>query len=523
MELALASSRWIQTGVALLVLLGGCTRRIDTPGDSLLGVDVVVVPDNLAAIIGDRSVQLSWTVPSTDSAGVAMYLVYRSDSANGSLNRIDSVVLPPYLDPYLTNGVQYAYRVSARSTAGVEGNQSAILRALPSYFAVRINNDSAFTKSVDVRLSLSASGASLVRFASDTTLPDNWRPFGSSHSFILTSGQGPKTVFAQFQTAAGTQITEWVQDDIVLDDRAEIVSVILSDSVFAPAESLLIWADVGESGGIARYSLGSRQNVRLFDDGVPPDAVPDDSLYTAVYVTNDGDLFEQATLTVSFTDRAGNRAQALDAAWSVSVRKPPAMPTWVSLLTEAATPDIVNLTWIRVDSEPFSQLILRRSESSGGGVSAPIISIFTSRATTTYKDTDLASSTTYYYTLEVVLTNGASELSAEGVATTPFNEIPDAVIVAVQSTADSSLSLSWTKSEAPDFDSYRLFRADSASALSASPPDDSMLVGIITSSATTSYAETGLTTFYYYRVFVYDREENFSGSNTVWGPKDFGP
>ncbi len=37
------------------------------------------------------------------------------------------------------------------------------------------------------------------------------------------------------------------------------------------------------------------------------------------------------------------------------------------------------------------------------------------------------------------------------------------------------------------------------------------------------YTETGLTQFYYYRVFTFDREENNSGSNTVWGPKVFGP
>ena len=516
-------SRWIKTGVAILILTAGCTRRIDTPADPSLAIDDVVVPDHLEAIIGDRTVQLEWTIPSADSASVARFIVYRSDSVNGTINRIDSVTRSPYLDLFLTNGVRYAYQVSARTTAGVEGNRSVILQALPGYFAVRINSDSAFTKSVDVRLSLSAAGASLVRFASDTAQPENWRPYSTFHNFILTPGQGSKTVFAQFQTAAGTQTTQWVQDDIVLDELAEIVSVMLSDSVFAPAESLLIWVDAGEEDGIARYSLSSRQNVRLFDDGVSPDVTPDDDVYTAVYVTHEGDLFEQGTLTASFTDHAGNRAQSLDATWSVSVRKQPTAPTWVSLLAETGKPGILNLTWTRVDSEPFVQLILRRSDSSGAGLSAPIIAIFTSQATTTYEDTELASSTTYYYTLEVVLTNGASVLSVQGVATTPVNEVPDAVVVAVQSTADSSLSLTWTQSSALDFESYRVFRADAAAALAASPPDDSMLVGIITSAQTTSYTEFGLTQFYYYRVFVFDQEEKSSGSNTVWGPKDFGP
>jgi len=102
------------------------------------------------------------------------------------------------------------------------------------------------------------------------------------------------------------------------------------------------------------------------------------------------------------------------------------------------------------------------------------------------------------------------------------NLAPAPVTVAVTPTEDSSLSLAWTRSPAADFSDYRVYRADSASQLSALPSND-YLVDIITDQGELTYTEAGLSRFYYYRVFVFDRGGLSAGSNTVWGPKVFGP
>jgi hypothetical protein len=205
------------------------------------------------------------------------------------------------------------------------------------------------------------------------------------------------------------------------------------------------------------------------------------------------------------------------------VRQAPTAPVWVSIVATQNQPTSLDLTWTGAHSEPFSQLLLRRSTASGVGTSAPVVAIFASPSVTSYHDTGLVGSTTYYYTLEIVLDNGLRALSAQSSGTTPADLPPDPVLVAVTPTGDSSLILSWTQSTAGDFESYRVYRALTSPALNPQPPADSLLVSVITLPATTTYTEAGHTRSYYYRVFVFDRSGQRSGSNVVWGPKNFGP
>jgi hypothetical protein len=518
------SSKLLRIAVLLLLaILASCERKVPTATDSNLKPADVPVPANLAATVGDGQVLLSWTLSSADSARITVFLVYRIDSLDAEPRRIDSIAWPPYTDASAINGTQYAYTVSARSTDGVEGARSSIITAQPRFVSLRVNDDSIYTRSIDVRLNLTATGATLMRLANDTTQPASWRTFQSNVPWQLISNAGPKSVFAQFQFVDGADYLGWVEDSIVLDDRASIASVVVSDSVLAPGDSLFLYLDAGETSGTATYDLGSQRGTRLFDDGNPPDAVTDDGMYTALYVATDGQLFEGSNVTGHFVDRAGNSAPAVQAAWRVSVRKAPPAPVWVSILTIPSEPRQLQLTWASIDAQPFSQLLLRRSLTPSQGTAAPIIKIFGSSGVTSYTDTGLVGSSTYYYTLEVALTNGLLALSAENTGTTAIDLAPDPVTVAVEPTADSSLALSWTPATASDFESYRVYRAVTLPELNPIPPDDSLLVSIIPGRSTTSYSEAGLTQFFYYRVFVFDQAGQSAGSNTVWGPREFGP
>ena len=506
-----------------LGLLSGCERKVSSPTDPSLTPDDVPVPSGLSARVGDHRVHLDWTLSSADSLELDEFIVYRIDSLNAAPRELAAVSWPPYVDSTAINGTLYAYAVAVRNLEGVVGQKSTAIRAQARFVSVRINQDSVFTRNTDVRLDLTATGATLMRFGHDSLNPAEWRTFAAASTWSLQPNAGPKRVFAQFQFADGAQFDGWVSDSITLDDRAEIQSLTLSDSVLAPGESLVITMNAGEVNGTATYDLSSRFGARLFDDGVAPDLVAADGRYTGEYVAEDGDLFELGEVVGRFTDAAGNRAPVFTSASRVSVRKPPQAPVWVSVVATSTDPNALDLTWTPSNSEPFSQLILRRSTTAGQGTAAPVVEIFTSPIIKSYHDTGLVGSTTYYYTLELVLANGLKALSAQTSGVTPADLPPTAVVVAVTPTGDSTLLLSWTQSTASDFESYRVYRAITTPALNPSPPADSLLVSVITARATTTYAEAGQTRSYYYRVFVFDRSGQRAGSNVVWGPKDFGP
>lgn len=507
----------------LLLFSSGCQREVSSPTDPDLDPAVVPVPAGLSALVGNGRVILSWTVLPADSARISSFIVYRIDSLNAQPRRLDSTLWPPFVDSTAINGTLYAYAVSARGHDQIEGQRSTAIKAQPRFVSVRINDDSVFTRSADVRLAITATGATLMRLANDTTQPSNWRNFSSTPNWSLLPNAGPKGVFAQFQFSDGAVFEGWVSDSIRLDDRALIHSLSLSDSVLAPGDTLIVILDAKENDGSATFDLGARSAIRLFDDGIAPDQAAQDGRYSGLYLAGLGDLFDAAELVGHFTDKAGNRAPNFTATWKVSVRQPPTPPVWVDIVGGQNDPRTLNLSWVRVTSEPFSQLLLRRSLVSGAGVSAPVVALFSSAGTTEHRDTGLVGSTTYYYTLEVVLTNGLRALSAQKSGLTPLDLPPDPVLVAVTPTADSSLLLTWTQTTAADFESYRVYRAATGVALNPSPPADSLLVSVITGEATTTYEESGQTQYYYYRVFVYDRAGQRSGSNVVWGPKDFGP
>lgn len=505
------------------LLLPGCERKVSSPTDPTLSPADVPVPSGLSALVGDGRVHLTWTLSSTDSLQLDKFLVYRIDSLNAKPREIAQVDWPPYVDSTAINGTLYAYAVAVRNHDGIVGERSTAIRAQARFVSVRINEDSLFTRSEDVRLALTASGATLMRFGNDTLNPAAWRSFTASVAWTLLPNPGLKRVFAQFQFSDGAVYEGWVRDSITLDDRAEIASLTLNDSVLAPGESMVITLDADEADGTATYDLGSRTGARLFDDGIAPDLTAGDGRYTAPYVAQEGDLFEAGKVVAHFTDAAGNRAPNFTSSATVSVRKPPTAPVWVSIVATAGDPNALDLAWTGVNSTPFSQLLLRRSTTSGQGSSAPVVESFSSPSVTSHHDTGLVGSTTYYYTLEVVLSNGLRAISAQSSGTTPADLPPAAVLVAVTPTGDSSLLLSWTQSTASDFESYRVYRALTTPALNPSPPADSFLVSVITAKATTTYAEAGQTRSYYYRVFVFDRSGQRTGSNVVWGPKDFGP
>jgi hypothetical protein len=114
------------------VLFAGKALAVDITATVSLGVFVPGQPSNLAATIGDKSVELSWSPPSNGGSAITDYIVEYRLSLGGSWSSFDvgsggdtSATLTG-----LSNDNSYDFRVSAVNAIG-QGPPSPVVSATP--------------------------------------------------------------------------------------------------------------------------------------------------------------------------------------------------------------------------------------------------------------------------------------------------------------------------------------------------------------------------------------------------------
>jgi hypothetical protein len=176
----------------------------------------------------------------------------------------------------------------------------------------------------------------------------------------------------------------------------------------------------------------------------------------------------------------------------------------------AASSTNINLSWSAV-TPPANCTIgsynVFRS-TANGFTPASSNQIGTVTSGTTFSDTGLAASTTYYYKVEAVDSDASSAASPQATATTlppaTCATVPSALAALTATAASSSaIGLSWTAVSAPancTISSYSVFR----STTTGFTPSSSNQVGTVASG--TTFSDTGLaaSTTYYYKVEAVD-------------------
>jgi uncharacterized lipoprotein YddW (UPF0748 family) len=198
---------------------------------------------------------------------------------------------------------------------------------------------------------------------------------------------------------------------------------------------------------------------------------------------------------VRATNSGGSSANSAQAS-ATTLPNPPAAPG--SLAATAVSSSQINLTWTD-NSTNETNFVVARSTTSGG----PYTDVVTLAAnTTSYSNTGLTASTTYYYVVRATNTGGASANSNQASATTQAS-IPAAPGgLSATAASPTQINLSWT-----DNSSNETNFVVGRSTTSGGPYTD-----IATLAAnTTSYSNTGLAvnTTYYYVV----RATNAGGSS----------
>ena len=177
---------------------------------------------------------------------------------------------------------------------------------------------------------------------------------------------------------------------------------------------------------------------------------------------------------------------------SVNATTAPDMPTGVSAV--AASSSSINISWNSVIGATGYRIYRSTSTST-------FTEVGTSE-TTSYSDTGLNASITYYYRVAAYNSNGT------GVQSNTVNAkiLPDTP-TGVTATAESSSSITVRWSSVTGTTGYRVYRSTSSTGTFSE-------VGI---STTTSYTDNGLTgyTTYYYRVAAYNVHGTGSQSSTV--------
>lgn len=497
----------IVLSIVVMLLSASCDRNLavrDPIGPPDEGPTVL----NVRAIVDDARLSLSWET--TDTSWAKHYRVYLSDSLSGPYLLTDSSTEFSYSSGDLLLGRTYYVQIAPVDAAGMEGLHSAVVSAYISHLSITINQGSPTTNSVDVIVSFNVpDGAISYRLAEDAiSMVTPWLAFSPSVPFELSNGDGAKTLVAHLQFGDGTTTGDLLVDEIVLDTKAQIVSLNFTpvDSVLLPGDVINFSMVTNEFGGEAAVTFGSGETVFLLDDGLDPDQTASDGVYYGAFVVPPGYRLAEGRVTGLFTDAVGNIADNAAAGDLLNISSPPTIP---NLWANGLSTHQIRLSWDRSSAIDFLDYLLYRSTSPEVSLASTLVAAIQTDSITMHIDSALTDNTVYYYRLYVQNTFSQQSSSAVVSAGTFQNSAPESVTLAAGLEGENTARLTWTVSVEDDFASYELFWSSSPG---VSTSDDRLaIVSDRNELSVTHYVPASSTR--HYRIFVRDRHGLLSSAS----------
>jgi hypothetical protein len=135
-----------------------------------------------------------------------------------------------------------------------------ILDTEPPLASILINNGDGYTNSTSVTLYLNYSdneGIDLVRYSNDGVSYTQWERPSETRQWTLLSGDGIKTVYAQFRDWAGLN-SNFVSDTIILDTTPPTGSIKINDGASSTTStSVTITPNATDANGVAQMRLSN--------------------------------------------------------------------------------------------------------------------------------------------------------------------------------------------------------------------------------------------------------------------------
>ena len=340
-----------------------------------------------------------------------------------------------------TNG-QHTLAARARDAAGNMTTASKTLTVdnqAPTG-AVVINGGTAATNNRTVTLTLSATdalGVTQMRFSSNGTSYSAAEAYATTKTWTLTTGAGTKTVYVQFQDAAGNWSTA-ATDTIVLDTTTPTVSARTVTNV--TSNSVTVNWTTNEA-ATSQIEYGP---TTTYGSLIP---LVDSNLVTAHSVLVPG-LAPSTTYNyrIRTVDAAGNQTISSNGTFTTAAGADtvaPSVPTGLTATPISTTQ--INLSWnASTDNVGVTGYRVFRD-----GGSTPIATV----TTTSYSDSGLTASTTYQYT--VIAIDAAGNASGPSVAASAATDTivldttaPTVSARTVTNVTSNSVTVNWTTNEA---------------------------------------------------------------------------
>lgn len=244
-------------------------------------------------------------------------------------------------------------------------------------------------------------------------------------------------------------------------------------------------------------SIDTRATLNFVDEDLDENT----TYYYRVYV------FDMSGLSTPSNEESGTPLQ----------NEPPKMVTLLPPEPIQGSTTSLRLTWTQNNDSDFASYKLYRSQSAGVTTSSTFVTSITDQNTLSFVDENLQENTTYYYRVYVFDTRGLNRGSNEVSGTPEQNQPPTPVTLLDPETitdSTTSLRLSWTQNNDPDFASYKLYRSTTPGVSTTST-----IVTTIPSQNTLTFVDEELqeNTTYYYRLYVFDTGGLKSPSEEVSG------
>jgi len=439
-------------------------------------------PSNLAATaISNSQVQLTWTASSTGSSDPELtYNIFRSTTSGSEHSSVSDsnmttfiatgVTGTSFVDTMLTPGTTYYYEVTA---SGQESGESPVTN--------------------EAKITTPTTGTNVQEIAIDVGALVGWQNFVQDVGYTPTTAS--TNAYANLITTSG--VTNAAPEDVYRTERWGPSTYTIPN--LTPGAAFTVRMHFAET---AFTAVGAR----CFDASINGTAVLTNfdlyataGDYKAIVESFSANATSAGAITIAFT--AGDctdtnpSVRGLEIIPVSTCSAAPSAPSGLTA-TEVSSSQI-NLSWTASTAGTGCSISYNvyRSTTSGFTPSSSN-QIATGVSSTTYSDTGLSASTTYYYLVEGVDSAGSSGASNQASATTACSTPTAPSGLSATATSSSQINLSWTASSSSCSVTYDVFRSTTSG---FTPSSSNEIASGVT---TTSYSNTGLTasTTYYYLV-----------------------
>jgi len=396
--------------ISLLYTLQGCEKNFNDP----VSIDMSRYPQSptkLKAEVGDEYIRLSWKYENITK--IEYFYIFRKDTLMDDFVKIDSTENIFYEDENVKNGMIYEYYISSFDDNHFEGKPSQYVLACPGIYSLLINNGVGVAETRKVTLTMIApENTQFMQISNDSLFSDVvWEPFATTRQWLLTEGDGLKTIYARFLNEYDNTTFGFIKNRIILRNETR--------SNFAPV-TLRIYVELENFGFSLTWDQSNYErfgSYRLFRS---TSSEVNDEL-TPIFVTRNRDenYYKDIGLNSAttyyyrlfvFSLNGKSVGSNLVSATTIA-NKPPKAVTLAKPLP--ITKGALKLTWSQNRDNDFDSYRIYRSKvATIDSTLAPVI-IISDQQITSYEDKGLENNTFYYYQLFVFDQNGLRSGSNE--------------------------------------------------------------------------------------------------------------